>query len=152
MNTIFECSYLYFGWEIGHPLSMCVARKIDEGHPKCLQMPTGGEGYRTSCVRTHLYYLFSCFCLMVSCFISTCVTGFVSFPFTVRWPTLKRSLFRFHCIWHCLLTRHWFVQYQQHLYIAVILQYNSGSMAVTLNKSPFQYVYFSLGYCIFTLF
>ena len=34
----------------------------------------------------------------------------------------------------------------------VILQYNSGSVAATLNKSPFQYVYFSLGYCVFTSF
>ena len=33
------------------------------------------------------------------------------------------------CIWHCLLTRHWFVKCQQHLYIGVILQYNSGSIA-----------------------
>ena len=26
VNTIFECSYLSFGWEIGHPLSMYVTR------------------------------------------------------------------------------------------------------------------------------
>ena len=32
-------------------------------------MCTGGEGYHASCVRTPLHYLFSCFCLMVSCFI-----------------------------------------------------------------------------------
>ena len=55
---------------------------------------------------------------------STCVTGFVSFAFTVCWLTLNRSLFWFYCIWHCLLTRHWFVQCQQQLYIGVILQYN----------------------------
>ena len=85
-------------------------------------------------------------------FMSTCVIGFVSFAFTVCWLTLNRSLFWFYCIWHCLLTRHWFVQCQQHLYIGVILQYNSGSRAATLNKSPFQYVYFSLGYCVFTSF
>ena len=28
----------------------------------------------------------------------------------------------------------------------------SGSMAATLNVSPFKYVYFSLGYCVFTSF
>ena len=38
------------------------------------------------------------------------------------------------------------------VYIGVILQYNSGSMGAILNKSPFQYVYFSLGHCIFTSF
>ena len=69
VNTIFECSYLSFGWEIGHPLSMYVTRGMERGHPKCLQMRTGGEGYHASCVRTHLHYLFSCFCHMVSCFI-----------------------------------------------------------------------------------
>ena len=54
-------------------------------------------------------------------FMSTCVIGFVSFAFTVCWLTLNRSLFRFYCIWDCLLTRHWFVQcQQQHLYIGVI--------------------------------
>ena len=26
LNTVFECSYLSFGWEIGHPLSMHVTR------------------------------------------------------------------------------------------------------------------------------
>ena len=88
VNKIFECSYLSFGFEIGHPLSMYVTRGMEEGHPKCLQMGTEGEGYHASCVRTHLHYLFSLFCLMVS--------------------------------------------------------YG--------NKSLFQYVYFSLGYCVFTSF
>ena len=32
-------------------------------------MRTGGEGYNASCLRAHLHYLFSWFCLMVSCFI-----------------------------------------------------------------------------------
>ena len=59
---------------------------------------------------------------------STCVTSFVSFAFMVCWLTLNRSLFWFYCIWHCFLTRHWFVQCQQHFYIGVIMQYNSGSM------------------------
>ena len=39
------------------------------GHPKCVQVLIGGEGYHASCVRTQLHYLFSCFCLMMSCFI-----------------------------------------------------------------------------------
>ena len=69
MNTIFECSYLSYGWKIGHPLTMYVTRGMEGDHPKCLQIRTGGEGYHASCVRTHLHYLFSCFCLMVSCFI-----------------------------------------------------------------------------------
>ena len=86
-------------------------------------------------------------CFLVICFLpcllpdtdlfhvsSTCVTGFVSFAFTVCWLTLNRSLFWFYCIWYYLLTRHWFVQCQQHLYIGVILQYNSGSMAADFEQ------------------
>ena len=34
------------------------------GHPKCVQVRTGGEGY----------HAFSCFCLMVSCFICRILT------------------------------------------------------------------------------
>ena len=63
VNTIFECTYLSFGWEIGHPLSIYVARGMERGHPK------RREGCHASCVRTHLHYLFSCFCNMVSFFI-----------------------------------------------------------------------------------
>ena len=48
---------------------MYVTRGMEGGHPKCLQMRTGIEGYHASSVRMHLHYLFSCFCLMVSCFI-----------------------------------------------------------------------------------
>ena len=79
----FECLYFsvhdirmflfVFGWEIGHPLSMYVTRGMKWGHPKCVQVRTGGEGYHAyirtyiSCVHTRLHYLFSCFCLMVFC-------------------------------------------------------------------------------------
>ena len=54
---------------MGHPLIMYVTRGMEGGHRKCAQVLTGGEGYNASCVCTHLQYLFSCFCLMVSCFI-----------------------------------------------------------------------------------
>ena len=47
---------------------MYVTSEMEGGHPKRLQMRTGGEGYHASCVRTHLLYLVSCFCLMVSYF------------------------------------------------------------------------------------
>ena len=53
------------------------------GHPKCLQVHTGGEGYPASCVRTYLRYLFSCFCLMVSCFICRNSTS----------PSFKKGVF-----------------------------------------------------------
>ena len=37
---------------------MYVTRGMERGHPKCLQMRTGGEGYHASCVHTNLH--FSC--------------------------------------------------------------------------------------------
>ena len=42
---------------------------MEGGHPKYVKVHTGGEVYHASCVRTHLHYFFSCFCLMVSTFI-----------------------------------------------------------------------------------
>ena len=60
---------IYLPFEIDHSLSMYVTRGIEGGHPKCAQMHTGGEEYNVSCVRTHLYYLFLCFYLMLLCFI-----------------------------------------------------------------------------------
>ena len=42
---------------------MKVTRGVEWGYPKCLEMRTGGEAYYPSCVRTHLYYLFSGFVL-----------------------------------------------------------------------------------------
>ena len=53
------------------------------GHPKCAQVRTGGEGYHASCVRRHLHNLFSCFFLMVSCFICRNLTL----------PSFKKGLF-----------------------------------------------------------
>ena len=70
------------------------------------------------------------------------VTGFVSFAFTVFWLTLNRSLLQFYYIWHCLLTRHWFVQCQQHLYIGIILQYSSGSVAADFEQLAVSLCYF----------
>ena len=54
VNTTFECCYLFFGWKIGHPLSTCATEGIEGGHPKCVQVHTGGEEYHASCIPTHL--------------------------------------------------------------------------------------------------
>ena len=85
---------------------------------------------------------------------STCVTGLVSFSFLVCWLTLNRSLFRFYCICHCLLTKNWFVQCQQHLYIGIILQYNSGSLSADFEQvivSIRFFFFFTWILCIYTI-
>ena len=68
----FFFEYLYFSeYELRSRQSIRYLRNWgnEGGHPKCVQVYTGEEGYHTSCVRTHLHYRFSCFCLMVFCFI-----------------------------------------------------------------------------------
>ena len=62
---------------------MYATRGMEGGHPKGVQLRTGGEGYHASCVRTHLHYLFSSFCLMVSCFICRNLTL----------PSFKKGMF-----------------------------------------------------------
>ena len=47
VNTILECSYLCFGWEIRYPLSTYTTRGIKGvGHLKCVQVQTGGGGWK----------------------------------------------------------------------------------------------------------
>ena len=68
VNTIFECSYLFFGWEIDHPQSMYVTRGMGRrggGSSKMFTDAYSGRGVS----RTHLHYLLPYFCLMLSCFI-----------------------------------------------------------------------------------
>ena len=80
------------------------------------------------------------------------VTRFVFFAFTVYWLILNKLLFQFYYIWHCLLTRHWFVQCQQHLYIGVILQYNSGSMVAEFEQVTVSIrLYFTWLLCIYII-
>ena len=61
--------FLFFGWEVSHPLCTYTTEGMKGVHPKYVLVHTGGEGYYASCVRTHLHYLFSSFCLMLSSFI-----------------------------------------------------------------------------------
>ena len=62
---------------------MYVTRGMEVGSSICVQVRTGGEGYHASCVHKHLHYPFSCFCLMVSCFICRNVTL----------PSFKKGMF-----------------------------------------------------------
>ena len=43
VNTIYECCYLFLGWEIGHSVTSYTAGGIEGGHPKCLQVRTAGR-------------------------------------------------------------------------------------------------------------
>ena len=80
---------------------------------------------------------------------STCVTGFVSSAFTACWLTLNRSLFRFYCICHCLLTRHWFVQCSSILTLGLSCSIILVQWLLLWTSHRFNRL-FSLGYCVLT--
>ena len=68
VNTILEYCYLYFGWEIGHPLSICATEGMDgviQNVYRCIQ---GERGITLHVyLRTYRQLLSSCFCLKMSC-------------------------------------------------------------------------------------
>ena len=66
VNTIFECSYLSFGWEISHPLSIYVTRErtgVIQNVYRCVQ----GERVITLHVylRTYTFHVFVLWCLVL---------------------------------------------------------------------------------------
>ena len=79
MYTLFECSYLIFRWEIGHPLIMYATGGREGGRPKCVQVRTGGEGYHASCVCMHLRArnLFTVLWSLDACTVLWCLVLFV---------------------------------------------------------------------------
>ena len=48
VNTIFECSYLFFGWEISHPLSTYASRGMEKGSCKMCTRGERGGGWKIS--------------------------------------------------------------------------------------------------------
>ena len=50
VNTIFEYSYLSFGWEIGHPLSLYVTRGMEGGSKMCKGAHRGRGLLRLMCM------------------------------------------------------------------------------------------------------
>ena len=68
MNTISKCLYFLFGCERGHQLSTyATGGGMGEGHPKCVQLRTGGGGVaphvhvRTCSISFHLLAAFLSF-------------------------------------------------------------------------------------------
>ena len=76
VNTIFECIYMFFGWERGHRLSAyATGGGIGGRDPKSVKLRIGG-GSAIPHVFVRTYNIsFLCFwqhfCLIVSCFILT---------------------------------------------------------------------------------
>ena len=70
MNTISKCCYLFFGWEICHPLSTCAIQGMEGGGViqnvyRFIQEERGITPHVYLC--TYRQLLFSCICLKVSC-------------------------------------------------------------------------------------
>ena len=70
VNTIFECSYLSFGWQIGHPLSMYVTRWMEgviQNDNRCIEGKRGitlQVYIRTYTISFHVFILW-CLALFV---------------------------------------------------------------------------------------
>ena len=74
VNTIFECLYMFFGWERGHQLNTyTTGGGMEERSSKIRTTAYRGRGCHMPRIRKHLHYSFSCFwqhfCLTVFCFI-----------------------------------------------------------------------------------
>ena len=62
--------FLFVFWLRKRPFIKCIRNQGNGGGScKMCTCTCRGEGYYASCVRMHLHYLISCFCLMVSCFV-----------------------------------------------------------------------------------
>ena len=95
VNTVFECCYLFFVWEIGHPLSTCAKEGMEgviQNMYRCIQ---GEKGYQASCVRTHLQ------ALTLFIFLSEGVLSLSSFKkgvFCQKWFCCRKiSFFTLNC-------------------------------------------------------
>ena len=64
VNTIFECFYMFFGWERGHPLSAYATSGCMKWSPEIRTAAHKGSerGCYAECVLTPLHYLFPCCC------------------------------------------------------------------------------------------
>ena len=64
VNTIFECFYMFFGWERGHPLSACATSGCMKWSSEIRTAALKGSdrGCYAECVLTPLHYLFPCCC------------------------------------------------------------------------------------------
>ena len=79
---------------------MYITRGMEVGHPKCLQMRTGGEGYQASCVHTHLHHFFSCF------FMFYCVSVLHQYLQTLLYTIVIVAVTVILCYWcRSLLTK-----------------------------------------------
>ena len=68
VNTIFECSYLSFGWEIGHPLSMYVTRGMEgviQDVYRCVQGKRGITLHVHVRTYTITFHVFVLMCLVL---------------------------------------------------------------------------------------
>ena len=77
--------FLFVFWLRGRPFNKYLRNWGNEvSHPKCVQVRKGERSITPHVyVRTYIMYLFSCFCLMVSCFICRNLTV----------PSFKKGVF-----------------------------------------------------------
>ena len=113
VNTIFECCYLFFGWEIGRPLSTYATGGMEKSHPKCAQVRTGGGELKnhdgsSECLSAFgwsVVFFFGIYLTAIQIFyFISCLENFVFYYFenmlkclvsqqTLYWAKFKRCIF-----------------------------------------------------------
>ena len=70
VNTVFECRYMFFGWDRGSQLSTYATGRGTDGHPKCVHRAHGEGTSRLMCTHAltlSLFMFWQHFCLIVCC-------------------------------------------------------------------------------------
>ena len=70
VNTVFECRYMFFGWDRGSQLSTYAIGRGTDGHPKCVHRAHGEGTSRLMCTHAltlSLFMFWQHFCLIVCC-------------------------------------------------------------------------------------
>ena len=73
VNTIFECSYLFFGWERANQLSTYATGGGMFDHPKCVQLGIGAGVSRLMCTYALTLSLFMFLAVFWSYSVSLCL-------------------------------------------------------------------------------
>ena len=120
----------------------------------CLLNPSALAGDFEQVIVPVICFLVICFlpCLLTRYWFVSCCHGFHLLCIYGVLADFEQVIIQVLLYLHCLLTRHWFVQCQQRLYIAVILQYNSGSMSADSEQVAVSIrLFFTCSLCIYII-
>ena len=91
VNTIFECFYMFFGWERGHPLSAYATSGCMKwsSEIRTAAHKESERGCYAECVLTPLHYLFPCFFFFFFFFAAVLFYSFSSYLWKFKLPFIQ---------------------------------------------------------------